>query len=144
VASCLLFVYILRRHLLVSKMSFCHTKKRYLDSHRSTVTTQTQNKTRQNYYAIFLLCRGGIFADLYIFAYQQATIRRFAYIKHSIFVFVHEKDVLYLFFLLVIFQKTFHQPFSQCLPIGIYHQPALVEGVLYITQFHKNGSGSSM
>lgn len=27
-------------------------KKRYPDSHRSTVTTQTQNKTRQNYYAI--------------------------------------------------------------------------------------------
>ena len=26
-------------------------KKRHLDSHRSTVTTQTQNKTRQNYYA---------------------------------------------------------------------------------------------
>jgi len=44
------------------------------------VTTQTQNKTRQNYYAIFLLCRGGIFTDSYIFAYLQAAIRRFAHI----------------------------------------------------------------
>lgn len=30
-------------------------KKRYHDSRRSTVTTQTQNKTRQNYYAISTL-----------------------------------------------------------------------------------------
>ena len=60
------------------------TKKRYPDSHRSTVTTQTQNKTRQNYYAIFLLCRG-------VFAYLQVAIRRFAYIKHSDFYFVHER-----------------------------------------------------
>ena len=67
------------------------TKKRHLDSHRSTVTTQTQNKTRQNYYAIFLLCRGGIFTDSYIFAYLQVAIRRFAYIKHSDFYFVHER-----------------------------------------------------
>ena len=66
-------------------------KKRHPDSHRSTVTTQTQNKTRQNYYAIFLLCRGGIFTSLYIFAYLQVAIRRFAYIKHSDFYFVHER-----------------------------------------------------
>ena len=32
-------------------------KKRYHDSRRSTVTTQTQNKTRQNYYAITCLYR---------------------------------------------------------------------------------------
>ena len=34
------------------------TKKRYHDSRRSTVTTQTQNKTRQNYYAIFPVYAG--------------------------------------------------------------------------------------
>ena len=83
-------------------------KKRHPDSHRSTVTTQTQNKTRQNYYAIYLLCRGGIFTDSYILAYLQVVIRRFAYIKHSYFGFVHEKDVLYLFFLFIIFQKALH------------------------------------
>ena len=33
-------------------------KKRYHDSRRSTVTTQTQNKTRQNYYAIFPVYAG--------------------------------------------------------------------------------------
>ena len=31
-------------------------QKRHSDSHRSTVTTQTQNKTRQNYYAYRLTC----------------------------------------------------------------------------------------
>ena len=36
----------------MSKSFYIHKKKRHLDSHRSTVTTQTQNKTRQNYYAI--------------------------------------------------------------------------------------------
>ena len=35
-----------------------HIKKRYFDSHRSTVTTQTQNKTRQNYYAILPVYAG--------------------------------------------------------------------------------------
>ena len=35
-----------------------HIKKRYPDSHRSTVTTQTQNKTRQNYYAILPVYAG--------------------------------------------------------------------------------------
>ena len=34
------------------------TKKRYHDSRRSTVTTQTQNKTRQNYYAILPVYAG--------------------------------------------------------------------------------------
>ena len=33
-------------------------KKRYHESRRSTVTTQTQNKTRQNYYAIFPVYAG--------------------------------------------------------------------------------------
>ena len=33
-------------------------KKRYHDSRRSTVTTQTQNNTRQNYYAIFPVYAG--------------------------------------------------------------------------------------
>ena len=74
----------------MSKSFYMH-KKRHPDSHRSTVTTQTQNKTRQNYYAIFLLCRGGIFNSLYIFAYLQVAISLFAYIKHSDFYFVHEK-----------------------------------------------------
>ena len=46
--------------LFISNREKSMIKKRHLDSHRSTVTTQTQNKTRQNYYAIFLLCRGGI------------------------------------------------------------------------------------
>ena len=35
-----------------------YIKKRYFDSHRSTVTTQTQNKTRQNYYAILPVYAG--------------------------------------------------------------------------------------
>ena len=33
-------------------------KKQYHDSRRSTVTTQTQNKTRQNYYAILPVYAG--------------------------------------------------------------------------------------
>ena len=33
-------------------------KKRYHDSRRSTVTTQTQNKSRQNYYAILPVYAG--------------------------------------------------------------------------------------
>jgi len=45
------------------------TKKRYHDSRRSTVTTQTQNKTRQNYYAIFLSMPGRHKYHLRIFAY---------------------------------------------------------------------------
>ena len=120
------------------------TKKRHLDSHRSTVTTQTQNKTRQNYYAIFLLCRGGIFTDSYIFAYLQVAIRRFAYIKHSDFYFVHERRSKISFLLLIVFQEAFHQPFGECLTIGIHHQPTLIERILDITQLHKDGSGSGM
>ena len=54
-------------------------KKRHPDSHRSTVTTQTQNKTRQNYYAIFLLCRGGMSClIIYILIPIRSFIRRFA------------------------------------------------------------------
>ena len=34
------------------------SKKRYYDVSRGTVTTQTQNKTRQNYYAIFPVYAG--------------------------------------------------------------------------------------
>ena len=46
-------------------------KKRYHDSRRSTVTTQTQNKTRQNYYAILPVMPGRhILLDLSIFAYS--------------------------------------------------------------------------
>ena len=41
----------------MSKSFYIH-KKRHLDSHRSTVTTQTQNKTRQNYYAIIPVYAG--------------------------------------------------------------------------------------
>ena len=41
----------------MSKSFYIH-KKRHLDSHRSTVTTQTQNKTRQNYYAILPVYAG--------------------------------------------------------------------------------------
>jgi len=48
----------------MSKSFYIH-KKRHLDSHRSTVTTQTQNKTRQNYYTLL---------DLSIFAYTQEAL----------------------------------------------------------------------
>ena len=51
-----------------------NTKKRHLDSHRSTVTTQTQNKTRQNYYAIFLLCRGGISCLTYLYSHTHKKL----------------------------------------------------------------------
>ena len=50
------------------------TKKRHLDSHRSTVTTQTQNKTRQNYYAIFLSCRGGIPCLTYLYSHTHKKL----------------------------------------------------------------------
>ena len=46
------------------------TKKRYSDSHRSTVTTQTQNKTRQNYYAILPVYAGEAYVlvtDIHIY-----------------------------------------------------------------------------
>ena len=49
-------------------------KKRYHDSRRSTVTTQTQNKTRQNYYAIFLLCRGGISCLTYLYSHTHKKL----------------------------------------------------------------------
>ncbi len=42
-----------------------------------------------------------------------------------------------LFLLLVIFQEAFHQPFCECLTIGIYHQPTLIERILDIAQLHK-------
>ena len=45
-----------------------------------------------------------------------------------------------LFLLLVIFQEAFHQPFCECLTIGVYHQPTLIERILDIAQLHKNGS----
>ena len=35
-----------------------YKKRRHLDSHRCTATTQTQNKTRQNYYAILPVYAG--------------------------------------------------------------------------------------
>lgn len=49
-----------------------------------------------------------------------------------------------LFLLLVVFQEAFHQPFGECLTIGIHHQPTLIERILDITQLHKDGSGSGM
>jgi len=49
-------------------------KKRHPDSHRSTVTTQTQNKTRQNYYAIFLSCRGGISCLTYLYSHTHKKL----------------------------------------------------------------------
>ena len=49
-------------------------KKRYHDSRRSTVTTQTQNKTRQNYYAIFLSCRGGIPCLTYLYSHTHKKL----------------------------------------------------------------------
>ena len=52
-----------------------YIKKRYFDSHRSTVTTQTQNKTRQNYYAIFLLCRGGIRSLHYGYSHMHKELQ---------------------------------------------------------------------
>ena len=58
----------------MSKSFYIH-KKRHLDSHRSTVTTQTQNKTRQNYYAILPVMPGRhILLDLSIFAYTQEAL----------------------------------------------------------------------
>ena len=57
----------------MSKSFYIH-KKRHLDSHRSTVTTQTQNKTRQNYYAIFLLCRGGIPCLTYLYSHTHKKL----------------------------------------------------------------------
>ena len=45
-------------------------KKRYHDSRRSTVTTQTQNKTRQNYYAILPVYAGEAYVlitDIHIY-----------------------------------------------------------------------------
>ena len=45
-------------------------KKRHPDSHRSTVTTQTQNKTRQNYYAILPVYAGEAYVlvtDIHIY-----------------------------------------------------------------------------
>ena len=39
-----------------------------------------------------------------------------------------------LFLLLVIFQEAFHQPFCECLTIGIYHQPTLIERILDIAE----------
>ncbi len=47
-----------------------------------------------------------------------------------------------LFLLLIVFQEAFHQPFGECLTIGIHHQPTLIERILDITQLHKDGSGS--
>ena len=44
--------------ILLVEFKFKKQKKRYPDSHRSTVTTQTQNKTRQNYYAILPVYAG--------------------------------------------------------------------------------------
>ena len=44
-------------------------KKRHLDSHRSTVTTQTQNKTRQNYYAILPVDAGEASSPTYIYSH---------------------------------------------------------------------------
>ena len=58
----------------MSKSFYIHKKKRHLDSHRSTVTTQTQNKTRQNYYAIFLLCRGGISCLTYLYSHTHKKL----------------------------------------------------------------------
>ena len=49
-----------------------------------------------------------------------------------------------LFLLLVVFQEAFHQPFGECLTIGIHHQPTLIERIMDITQLHKDGSGSGM
>lgn len=46
-----------------------------------------------------------------------------------------------LFLLLVIFQEAFHQPFCECLTIGIYHQPTLIERILDIAQLHKTEAG---
>ncbi len=56
-------------------------KKRYHDSRRSTVTTQTQNKTRQNYYAISLSIPGRYKYYPCIFTYSQTASGRLASIK---------------------------------------------------------------
>ena len=108
------------------------------------ITTQTQNKTRQNYYAIFLLCRGGIFTSLYIFAYLQVAIRRFAYIKHSDSYFVHEKRNKNVISSPCNLSESLPSTICECLTIGVHHQPTLIERILDIAQLHKNGSGSGM
>ncbi len=78
---------------LFQKISFCHIHIKNGTPIHIAAPSQHKHKikTRQNYYAIYLLCRGGIFTDSYILAYLQVVIRRFAYIKHSYFGFVHEK-----------------------------------------------------
>ena len=53
-------------------------------------------------------------------------------------------EIKSLFLSLIISQKAFHQPFGECLTIGIHHQPTLIERILDITQLHKDGSGSGM
>lgn len=47
-----------------------YKKRRHLDSHRCTATTQTQNKTRQNYYAILPVYAGEAYVlnmDIHIY-----------------------------------------------------------------------------
>jgi len=49
-----------------------YQKKLSPDSRRKTATTQTQNKTRQNYYAIMITCpmnHGNIFVSVRVFTY---------------------------------------------------------------------------
>ena len=62
----------------------------------------------------------------------------------AIFILFTKGEVKMLFLLLVVFQEAFHQPFGECLTIGIHHQPTLIERILDITQLHKDGSGSGM
>ena len=56
-------------------------KKRYHDSRRSTVTTQTQNKTRQNYCAIYLSIPKKYKYCSCIFTYPQTASGRSHQIK---------------------------------------------------------------
>nr|DAM12385.1 MAG TPA: hypothetical protein [Caudoviricetes sp.] len=50
-------------------------QRRHLDSHRSTVTTQTQNKTRQNYYLIVLQCQGDIRTNCCGYSHRHKALR---------------------------------------------------------------------
>ena len=53
-------------------------KKRYHDSRRSTVErAQTQNKTRQNYYAIFpVYAGGGVTSTIYVYSHTHKQLFR--------------------------------------------------------------------
>ena len=65
-------------------------KKRYHDSRRSTVTTQTQNKTRQNYYLIALQCQGDIRTNCCGYSHRHKAQRTIIIANKYYCFFVHK------------------------------------------------------